>query len=594
MKLSGSSKEIPDITFPLPLSCLGKNLQLNSNQFIRQLQKLPREETLSICSKLNLIFSEATSRRKPHQELVMRLLCHHQWLDISDFSRIKRFCERENQSMEDNPFFTRPACLELIRWCSVWANPSSKGAYNDISRKHGFARSMLMAFEIWSTRSQCQILGNSKHAELDEESQQFDSMRVFREANLWTVPTFSYYLHLGRAHELFIDLFLSKSPGLRAKIEEEMGFSIEDHICCTIGLISLISGWFDSITLSNNFEFVPSRLCEQSPHMEPTMQRYIALEGQSADELARKYSGQAQELDASTDLRPLREKPILLFGKGSRATIIDPTFLAERSSNGLLFRSANVDKDAMKKFGEAFEEYAIRRLDRYCNSLVALGHRVTGRARVKAKTSRSNVVEFADYLMVCGRVLIIVEIKGKWLQDKAVYNASATEYWDEIYSKYVLDVSNRKPKKKGVSQLAESINGFVCGEIELENSMGFGGIEFVIPVLLVYDNHLPILYHGKFLGREFQKALVGRFQGWEQFIELGETQVMNLCLLSMDDFELFENRILRKDLAELLFEYSEKFPAREISAGAFLSRLDKEPLAPDPGIVTESKRLCCK
>jgi len=447
---------------------------------------------------------------------------------------------------------------------------------------------MLMAFEILSGRSQLPVLGASEPADLEDELRQFDSLRIFREANLLTVPTFSYYFHLGRAHELFIELFLSRSPNLRKQIEEEMGISVEDHICCTIGIISLISGWFDKSTLIDNFEFVPGKLCDNSPHMAPIMRKYIETEGQFSDELARKYRGLAGDLDAITDLRPLREKPILLLNNGRRATIIDPTFLAEKCSNGLLFRSANFDNDAMKKFGEAFEEYVIRRLGRYCNSLTAHGHEVYGQGRVKAKRLDSREVELADYSIFCGRTLIIFEIKGKWLQDKAVYKRTSDEYWDEIYSKYVLDRSGRKPKRKGVAQLAESINGLISGELELESSMGCSGIDSIIPVLLVYDSHLPILYHGKFLGQEFQKALLGNFQGWEQFIKLRDTRIMNLCLLSMDDFELFENKVLRRDLATLLIQYSEKYPGREISAGAFLSRLDKEPFSPDPGIVKES------
>ncbi len=591
MKFRATTNEIADVVTALPLTCLGNNLKVESGFFQHQVSKLPREETLSLCAKLNTIFCYTTDKREPNfQENVLRLLCTQNWLDNSDLQRMLQYAKKQKGTLDENLFFSRPSCLELMRWSAVWAKRAETGGMNGISRKHGFARSMLMAFEFWSNRTQRRIWQSDKYEQLPQEQQHFESLRILREASLWQVPTFNPLWQLGRGYELYIELFFAKNPELRREVEIELGMDLEDYITCVAGLLSMQQEWFNKQAgIIDNFEFDPSRLCDNAPHMKTVMEQFMSRESQNPEQLAKSYERQTQDQCALTDFRPLRERPILLIDGGRRATFIDTTFVAERASNGLLFRSSRlIGDEAMKEFGVAFEEYAIRRLTRYTNSLRANGHAVTGHPRVGAKSlASSQQVEFSDYLIVCGRTLVLIEIKGKWLQDKAIASLTAEDYWKEIYNKYVVDDSGRKSKRKGVSQLADSIEGWLDGRLAPEITLPVADFDAIIPIMLVYDCHLPVLYHGKFLARELQKLLPGAQTEAVPHIYIKGKTVLNLCLLSMDDFEEFENRILKRDLADLMREYSAKYPTRDVSAGAFLARIPSEKFPPQPGIVAE-------
>lgn len=592
MKLIGSRREIPTIYTPLPLECLGSNQKKNDVEYFqKQLQKLPREEALSLCAKLNMLCFDGVFA-EDRQETVLKLLCRHQWLDEADVKRMLRYVERHGETFNTNPFFSRISCLELIRWLSVWGNEANTGMQNDMHRKHGFARSMLMAFEFWSERTQMRIWLPNSFDDLGDEDKLFESLRVFRESSLWQVPTFNPQWQFGRSYELFVDLLFARNPELQKHVENSLGMTVEDYITCVIGFSSLRFEWSSrrNAGIVDNFEFDTARVYENIPHLKSTVEAFLQKETRTASELAQVYKGSASPNEL-TNLLPLRERPILLVDGSRRAAFIDFSFLIERASNGLLFRSSRIPGcDAMKLFGEAFEEYAVRRLDRYSATLRNQGLNVTGYARVNAVSHKKGKPdEFTDYVMLCGRRLILIEIKGKWLQDNAVGKQTAEEYWNEIKAKYVLlEEEGKKPDRKGVQQLAEAINGWFEGRLIPDIALSLDDFDVIIPVLLVYDAHLPALAHGTFLAKELQPLIDGT-SSLQSNMSLAGKEILHLCLISMDDFEGFENRILRRDFADILLEYSRIHPYRHVSAGSFLSGIDSEEFCPQPRIVSEAE-----
>lgn len=592
LKNDSSSNAFPTIKPFFPISALGGNLTVDFEEFRNQVRKLPKEETIFLCAKLNIIFCEAISQNVVgHQQKILEYLCKQHWFDENDFAKLKKYAARRQKTLDQIIFFARTNSLELIRWVSVFGHDANVGSYNNIQRKHGFARSMLLSFEFFSKRTQVRVWKDALYHELSSEEKAFHSLRIFRESSLWQAPSFNLLWQFGRSKELFLDLFLGVEGQSRLTLENELRMSLDDYLTCVIALLSLPQDWFKKNSgIVESFEFNPTSLCDNASHMRETMARFIELESQTAAQLTQFYKKLEGKPLRLTDFRQLREKPIITNGK-ARATFIDPLFMAERASNGLVFKSVSIiGEDAFKRFGDAFEIYAIRRLERYMETLRTKNISAFGFKNVAAKSLETKQnVEFCDYLMLFERNLILIEIKGKWLRDGAI-ETSADNYWSEICEKYVIDTSNPRNKRKGVAQLADSICGWLEGRLKPEIELDISKIDCIVPVLLTYDRHLSISHHGTFLAKELQKILGVERSRLESNLQVRGKDVLNLCLISMDDFEQFENRVLRRDFSELLFEYNAKFPDRNISAGGFLANLPAEVFCPQPGIVLESEK----
>lgn len=112
--------------------------------------------------------------------------------------------------------------------------------------------------------------------------------------------------------------------------------------------------------------------------------------------------------------------------------------------------------------------------------------------------------------------------------------------------------------------------------------------------MLVYDCHLPVLFHGTFLAKEFQALLTPSTPQVTPIINYKGKEILNLCLITMDDWEDFENRIVQRDLSDLMIEYSKQIPFRHVSAGDFLAHIQSEKFCAQPGIVAESEAALCR
>lgn len=586
MRLHGYKQGIPDIVSVMPLSCLTNQDARSVESFRRHVEKLPREETLSIFAKLNLMSTFAQSRGiKDYQNKTLKLLYVQNWIEPQDYSRLRA------DLSDNNPFYGRQNCLELIRWTSLWGSPSSEGSSNDLRRMRAFSRSLLTAFEFWTGRTQIRTMCSSSYENGSDQQRQFEALRAFRENQVWAVPAGNPLWQFGRSRELYLDIFFANNPNLQKHVEATLGFGIEDYITCVIGLASLWDSWFQNpnVGIVDNFEINPLTIGSNIPHMKGIFERFLLLESQTANDLKSFYQKTESCPAELTELKPLRERPILSFANNQRATFIDFNFLIERASNGLLFKAAGLPgSNAMQKFGDAFEKYAADRLDHYAQNLAANGINTKGHPNVMAKAAgEKSPVQFSDFALVSGDSLLLFEIKGCWLREGIVSNFTAAEYWSEICQKYVCNTGEGKEKRKGVSQLVDSITGYVEGRLTPE--IDLSEIKTIIPVLLVFDRELPILFHGTFLALEMRKLLPKCDPRLNVPMKVGQFEVLDLCLMSIDEFEQFENRILKSSMNQLLLQYSKANPYRELAAGPFLTSLTPEPFAPERPIVNRSQ-----
>jgi hypothetical protein len=588
MRYQGRNPAIPDFVEVLPLSVLTPDNPLDTVRFKQLIGRLPTDQTLFQCAKLNLIFTYASLTQKQGvQEFAIELLRTQGWLYQRDIERIEKYLRKRNERFEDNVFFSRTQCLEPMRWLSVWGDGSGRLRTNDIQQKQAFARAMLQSFEIWKERTQRQLPLMILSDNITRE-QRFESLRFMREAEQWKLPNLHPAFHFCRTKRLFIDEFFGHNSELQSAVERQLQMSIDDYVACIINVSSLVGRWLAKMDnrILSTFEFDPTTVCSTAPHMAPTFDRFVQLEGQTAEQLLRRYENSISDPFSLTETRPLRERPILLRNDRRSATVIDLSFFFERASSGLLFQSASVAGNAaMEQFGEAFERYVCGRLDDYVLTKRSQGMILTGFPRVSTDVMEA---EFADYALVIGKTVLLIEIKGSWFREDNVAKQTADDYWLEVQKKFV---TNDKGRRKGVGQLAHSIKTWTEGSAKPSLPIQLQDIDTIIPVLLTSDRYMSALWHSEFLAEEFQSRLLGFASPVKADFDLKGYRILNLCLITIDEFDEFEARAVRGTLDELLKAYSEQIPDRESCAGAFICMQEPDPFALKPALAAEGEHV---
>lgn len=589
MRYRGRDPAIPDFVEVLPLSVLVPDNPLDIVRLKQLIGRLPTDQTLFQCAKLNLIFTYASLGHKEGvQEFAIELLRTQDWLDQRDIDRINSYLRKRNRRLEDHVFFSRTQCLELMRWLSVWGDGSGRLRTNEIQKKQAFARAMLQSFEIWKERTQRQLPSMIVSDNVTRE-QRFESLRFMREAEQWKLPNLHPAFHFCRTKRLFLDEFFARNSELRFAVEQKLQMNIEDYVACIIVVSSLVGQWFTKLDnrILSAFEFDPTTVCSAAPNMVSAFDKFVELEGQTAKQLRESYECSSSDLLSLTETRPLRERPILLRNDRRAATIIDLSFLFERASSGLLFHAASAVGTAapMEKFGEAFERYICGRLDDHVRTKRLQGMDLTGITRALIDGTEA---EFADYALVIGRTVLLFEVKGSWFRENNVAKQNADDYWLEVQKKFV---TNDKGKRKGVGQLAHSIKTWTEGTAKPRLPIQLQDVDTIIPVLLTSDRYMSALWHSEFLAEEFQSRTLGYANPIKADFYLNGCRILNLCLVTIDEFDEFEARAVRGSLDELLKAYSEQTPDRESCAGAYICMQEPDPFASKSALITDGEHV---
>lgn len=588
MRYRGRDPSIPEIVEVLPLSVLSPGDPLDTFRFKQLIGRLPIDQTLFQCAKLNLIFTHASlGDEEDVQESAIELLRTQNWLDERDIDRIHKYLRRRNEKLDDHVFFSRIQCLELMRWMSVWGDRLGRLGANDIKQKQAFARAMLQSFEIWKERTQRQQALLIFSDDVTREHR-FESLRFMREAEQWKLANLHPAFHFCRTKRLFLDEFFGRNSELQSAVENKLQMSIDDYVACIIGLSCRIGQWFTKMDkrILPTLEFDPTTFCSAAPDIAPTFERFVQLEGQTAEQLFQSYERSSSDPLSLTETRPLRERPILLKSDRRAATIIDLSFFFERASSGLLFHAAGAaGVTAMEKFGEAFERYVCDRLDGYVRTKRSQGMNLAGISRVFTDETET---EFADYVLVSGRTVLLFEVKGSWLKDDNVAKQNADDYWLEVQKKYV---KNDKGKRKGVGQLAHSIRTWTEGTAKPRLPIQPEDVDTIIPVLFTSDRYMSAVWHSEFLAEDFQSLMLGYTSSVKAEFDLNGFRVLNLCLITIDEFDEFEARAVRGSLDELLKGYSERIPDRESCAGAYICMQKSEAFAPKSALAIDGESV---
>ena len=546
------------------------------------IRNLDSTEALFICAKINLVISEASFRGfdcPKVQAFVTSDLWSLEWISPFDTVALEAALKPPHLKI----LFGRQGLFELMRWLALWDGP----VVDPSRQRMSYIRALLNANDLAS-----EYQGSISRDEIGPAAgdlKMFLALRLFRELTLWQSPTFDPRWQFGRARALFIEGFLKDNPDYRNQLEERLKMSLEDYLACVIAILSISQNWFVPgriPRLRSNLEIDLATVSQDlKPEMKSIVSQFFELTSRNVSELTELIKKKFSDPAVSFELRPFREKPLLTDGE-NRLVIVDQTLLAECGSAGLLFRLLPKNGESVfVSFGKSFENYVSGVLAGYVSTMQTSKSGFSGWG--PALNANNKHEELSDFIMIDGETVALIETKTGVIKDSLV-RQTAEQYWAELMTRYGMSESHEGKKSKGVYQLARSIKRWVEGTARLEEPLESKVTpKTIIPVLLVYDPYLPILGHGYFLAKEFNLALTGQSTTNPSF-SLNGVEVKTLCLMSIDQFETFEGSITKKTLPQLLLEYCEQYPYRDITAGAYLSQLQPESEMFESKLVRES------
>jgi hypothetical protein len=197
------------------------------------------------------------------------------------------------------------------------------------------------------------------------------------------------------------------------------------------------------------------------------------------------------------DLTVFRKKPLITEAYGHLPSHV--IFLIEKFETGPYWRLNDVGAaigDRLRRFwGAVFETYM--------NDLIRT---ISGPAGVRfisdPRLATDKNIQICDGLIVEGEALVVMEYKASMFTARAKYSGDHVRLRDEIASKLVRDVAERR--KKGVEQLAEAITLLFSDPTrEVVEGLDVSQIKRVYPVLITLDDVGASLLISKLLNFSF-------------------------------------------------------------------------------------------
>lgn len=557
---------MPTIVPAVPLDVLGKKLEISPEWLQKDIEKLDRVHTLFSLAKLNLLLANPASPLLL-QEHALALLKDDGLIDITHYDRIKHHVQ-----LTGNPsgYFSRPHILEFYRWAALWGKDSSCSSLNlSLNAKHAFIKSLLMCYELAVRRKQIPMLTKAE----DNRELLFNSLPVLREMSLVHPSITNPYAVLGRSSLMMDEYFFRANPEYSEKFTETTGLELQQYRDCATALLALVMAVYplkiDSF--KNVFEFRIDTVCQNVPHIQPFIKRFLELESISPEGLAQRFQGQTP--NDFLDLKLFREKPILLTNSG-RAIVLDISTLTERATYGPLFYEiGGKGRAKFKDFGDAFQKYIWSECGLRASQLGC-----TTAPIIEPHAKRAigkDLVEIADVALEFDEGLVLAQIKGVWLRDDIITKPSAAEFWNEVNEKYGISRTSDS-SKKGIAQLGFRIKEIIDGNLMPPDNVKFNTDRAIFPVLLVHDAHLVIPHIGYFFGEEFCKIFeldTVPTSGWFQYKGY---KIYTVVVMSVDEFENLEHFEGQVTLCSFLRDYSDSDGQRLRTIREFLVNLQSK------------------
>jgi hypothetical protein len=298
---------------------------------------------------------------------------------------------------------------------------------------------------------------------------------------------------------------LLKHIGLDVKSVHFYGVSLKDYVFAVFALYAREQQLNGPALLSNPelAIFDPGTLLEQTNFPELVFQRFLDSASVSPDSIRRKLSGTDGGWDEcalsellgssifASDFLALREHPILHLD-GSRYLVLDPDFLGELLSSGIIFQIRGAVPEGkgaqlMSLFGRLFELYLIELLAHF----YPWG---SGILQVDVHFPGGQV----DALLDFGTYVVLLEFKFFLLKHEIKHGRKSGELEKSLREKLVENERGERKAARQLAQAAQALHDRSIKTASLRNKP-------IYPVVVVYESGLQCPGANAFINRIFQE-----------------------------------------------------------------------------------------
>lgn len=572
----------------VPVSAIWNNRTATLESIKIDLNKFNKTHALFLCAKLNLITNSGRTydiNRDIAQSEAFQLLLSDQLVSQRFVKKVNAFRQLEfKKNRRLAIVFSREGLLEMMRSLCLWGN-------NEISHnsflKHehtqdAFFCALLTSTEFFMGRYARFFPDAEPSAKVleGEDLEQFrrnyqPMMRIMSE---YAPPVRDPLFSLGRAHLLLIEEFFNKhdiyANEFRTRHED---LSIDEYIACATSILSVSLSKMKQDqqvkSLRDSFLFEEEKMFSKAESMREPFKKYLKCKAQSVEELSEKFAGAFRGLDKLLNLKPIRERPILL-DKGI-GVVLDEKLFADSVSVGPMFALLKNDKywnrQVFSDFGNACHRYAHRIIAHYYevinnSSKAQVICEPVGVHTINSKQERS----LGDSLVIENQNAAIFETKGNWFNESALENADL--FWEEINRLYGISTENGEEKRRGFAQLADVIQAMALEQLKaVREAAKFNDITTIFPVLLAHDE----LVHQINLAHHLSKLFAKEF-GLDNLPECGHFEFQNrkiysLIVLSFSDLEMLQARQIDEGMTFYFQQYSDWSPRRNNTLNEFFA-----------------------
>ena len=495
---------------------------------------------------------------KPRQQRLLNWLASQE-----DIERINWFW-REKEGAPMAPFF-RGQMLELFRWALLFCpNETRSDSQDDVTpeTKRLFFKAALIASELWGTRVHEMAL--VAHGELfGEEALAFSRHSI--DANA-TAP--DLWRTLGRARSLFRDYVPRFWDQFDRVFQTRTNISVVDFQCCAAALVASYlvkpedTGLLDLSRLGENLASTQA------------LDQFMELVASDPDQLREEIWTEAAIRETEKGIVPdyytklLRETPVLRINENLGA-IVDSVFFSDVLLVGPLFQTVKGmnrgdSKEAFGKFGEAFEAYALDILER----ILKKDRDIDARRIWRNLTTEGFEID----AVACKRKLIFAfEVKSVFIPEREIVARDPDLFLQALRKRYVIDDESDRPLK-AIGQLARLVRVLDGGASVFPDYDERPENLLLFPIMVAHDRLLTAPLTGRFLNHELQALLSPEVLLPSRQMRLsGGLRVAPLAILTIEDLEDFEVSSTYLSLTEVIKQYTDRFPGRELGLHDYIA-----------------------
>lgn len=501
-----------------------------------RLKRLNRIETLRFCAHINLFIANPDH---PRQSLSQQLPFLKMFLTDRDLKIIKPHTQpmtNKDGYRAERAFFHREQMLELMRYVSVHCPDSAK--YNNLTQNN---RSKRMFWEATLIVSDLLLDKIYSKVNLNEptDTRRKSFLEPIRHSARYGSKAMDPIRAFGRGARIFFECLPHKCPEFISTFEKTTKLSLNEYFA----FLFFVVGHFWKIPVeqeSHRRHFISMNTFSQYPDLDTAFKRYIELESQTADNMAR--SLRADPCSLENKFRTLRQKPILRLDD-TNAIVLDPAFYIEKATTGPLFAIPEQIGHLLTSFGFAFEKYVQNILQIMYPEPDNTQCRLITNQELGSKRKRQGEL---DACLIDGKNLLLFEVKARWIKDDKIVEPNYEDYLHELRNKY----------GEGAKQLAKAITSLISGQGAIEGH-DIKNIQRIYPILIVLDSSLGLLGNTWFFELEFSKELEsdGLLPGTNRIMTKLDREIAPLTLMPIDVLEDLEASVRNFSLTNLLRDY---------------------------------------